>query len=324
MRRREFFKFLGNSAVAWPLVAHAQSKVYRVGLLTLEAGEDASLLVSRLRDLGYVQAKNLYYEHRSAEGDPKRLAALADELVQLKPDVLVAGWGTLAPKALRAATETIPIVFSTVGDPIGAGLVQTLWRPGGNATGLSGQSTELKGKQLQLMLMCIPGQHVIGVLLNPDTPYSALALKQLKTAADGQDIQLKTLEVRSPAEFTGAGMDALVASGVTSLFIIEDPLMASLRTIVIGQANRLRLPTMSGLTEYARSGGLMTYGSGGRKDQYRRTAEYVDKILKGANPSDLPVEQPTQFHLVINVKTAKAMGVAIPPSLLALADEVIE
>ena len=323
MRRRELLKVLGNAAIAWPFVAHAQSKVYRVGLLTLEAGEDASQFVGKLRDLGYVEGKNLQYVHRSAEGDPKRLAALAAGLVQLKPDVLVAGWGTLAPKALRAATETIPIVFSTVGDPIGAGLVQTLSRPGGNSTGLSGQSSELKGKQLQLMLMCIPGQRVVGVLLNPDTPYSALALTQLKAAADGHGIQLKTLEVRNPAEFTGAGMDALVASGVTSLFVIEDPLMASLRTIVIGEANRLRLPTMSGLTDYARSGALMTYGTG-RKDQYRRTAEYVDKILKGSNPSDIPVEQPTHFHLVINVKTAKALDVTIPPSLLAVADEVIE
>jgi ABC-type uncharacterized transport system substrate-binding protein len=202
MRRRELLKFLGNAAIAWPFVAHAQSKVYRVGLLTLEADDDASQLVGKLRDLGYVEGKNLYFEYRSAEGDPKRLAALAEELVQLKPNVLVAGWGTLAPKALRAATETIPIVFSTVGDPIGAGLVQTLSRPGGNATGLSGQSSELKGKQLQLMLMCIPGQRVVGVLLNPDTPYSALALTQLKAASDGQGIQLKTLEVRSPAKFT--------------------------------------------------------------------------------------------------------------------------
>jgi putative ABC transport system substrate-binding protein len=323
MRRRELLKGFGKAAIAWPFAAYAQSRVYKVGLLTLEPSEDASQLVGKLRDLGYVEGKNLDYVHRSAEGDPKRLAALADELVRLKPDVLVAGWGTLAPKALRAATETIPIVFSTVGDPIGAGLVQTLSRPGGNATGLSGQSSEMKGKQLQLMLTCIPGQRVVGVLLNPDTPYSALALSQLKTASDGQGIQLKTLEVRNPAEFTGARMDALVASGVTSLFIVEDPLTASLRTIVVAEANRLRLPTMSGLPEYARSGALMTYGTG-RRNQYLRTAEYVDKILKGANPSDLPVEQPTQFHLVINVKTAKALDVAIPPSLLAIADEVIE
>jgi ABC-type uncharacterized transport system substrate-binding protein len=323
MRRREFMCMLGGTVVSWPLAVHAQSRVYRVALLTLQADEDAAQLVEPLRNLGYVAGKNLSFEHRSAEGDLKRLATLANELVQMKPDVLVAGWGTLAPKALKTATETIPIVFSTVGDPIGAGLVQSLSRPGGNVTGLSGQSTELKGKQLEVLLTCIPGQRVVGVLLNPDTPYSALALKQLKTAADGKSIRLETLEMRSAADFTEARMDSLVATGATSLFVIEDPLTASAREIVIDQANRRRLPIMSGLVEYVRSGGLMTYGAV-LKDTYRRAAEYVDKILKGAAPADLPVEQPTQFQLVINLKTAKALGLTMPPSLLALADEVIE
>jgi putative ABC transport system substrate-binding protein len=324
MRRRDFIRLLGSvAAIAWPLSARAQSRTYRVGLLTLETGEDASKLVGRLRELGYVEGKNLDYEHRSAEGDPKRLGALADELVRLKPDVLVAGWGTLAPKALKAATGTIPIVFSTVGDAVGAGLVQTLARPGGNVTGLSGQSNELKGKQLELLLMCIPDQRAVGVLLNPDTPYSGLALKHLKAAADQRDIRLEQLEVRSPAEFTQAGMDALAASGATSLIIIEDPLTASIRTAVIDQASRLRLPTITALVDYVRAGGLMTYGPE-RKDSYRRAAEYVDRILRGASPSDLPVEQPTRFELVINLNTAKSIGVTMPPSLLAIADEVIE
>jgi len=323
MRRRNFLGLLGSAVVAWPLGAQAQSRVYRVGLLALEAGEDASQFVSKLRDLGYVEGKNLQYEYRSAGGDAKRLGGLAAELVQWKPDVLVAGWGTLAPKALKAATETIPIVFSTVGDPIGAGLVQTLSRPGGNVTGLSGQSSELKGKQFQLMMTCIPGQRVVGAILNPDTPYGALALKQLEAAADAQGIKVRTLEVRSPAELTAAGMDTLTAAGATSLFVIEDPLMSSIREAVIDQANRLRLPIMTSLIEYVRSGGLMAYGAG-RTDRYRRSAEYVDRILKGASPGDLPVEQPTQFQLVINARTAKSLDVTIPASLLAVADEVIE
>jgi putative tryptophan/tyrosine transport system substrate-binding protein len=323
MRRREFIKLLGGTAAVWPFSVHAQSRTYRVGFLTLETGEDAPLLIGPLRDRGYVEGRNLHFEHRSAGGDPRRLAALAEELVQAKPDVLVAGWGTLAPKALKAATGTIPIVFSTVGDPIGAGLVQTLSHPGGNLTGLSGQSTELKGKQLQLMLTCVPGQRVVGVFLNPDTPYSALALKELRTAADAQGVRLEPLEIRSPAEFTASRMDALVASGATSLFVIEDPLAVTLRAAVLDQANRLRLPTMTGLVEYVHSGGLMTYGSG-RKDSYRRAAEYVDKILKGTSPGDLPVEQPTQFQLIINLKAAKSLGLVIPPSLLAVADEVLE
>jgi putative ABC transport system substrate-binding protein len=324
MKRREFIGLVVGAAGAWPLSAHAQSKTYRVGLLTLDSGEDASQFTRPLRDLGYVEGKNLNFEHRSAGGDPGRLAAMAEELVQAKPDVLVAGWGTLAPKALKTATATIPIVFVTVGDPIGAGLVQSLARPGGNVTGLSGQATELKGKQLQLLLTCVPGQKAVGVLLNPDTPYSALALKELKAAADLEGIRLELLEVRRPPEFSAARMDALVAAGATSLLVIEDPLTANLRPAILDQASRLRLPTMSGGgVGSMRSGGLMSYGSS-QREMYRRAAEYVDKILKGTAPGDLPVEQPTRFQLVINLKTAQALGLAIPPSLLAIADEVIE
>src|SRR3954468_14327273 len=323
MKRREFVGLIVATVGAWPLSADAQSKTYRVALLTLETGEAASQLIASMRDLGYLEGKNLSLEHRSADGDPGRLAAMAQELVQAKPDVLVAGWGTLAPKALRAASATIPIVFVTVGDPIGAGLVQTLARPGGNVTGLSGQSTDLKGKQLQLMLTCVPGQRAVGVLLNPDTPYTALALKELKAAADREGVRLELLEVRRPPEFTAARMDALVTSGATSLFVIEDPLISSLRTNVVEQASKLRLATMTGLIEYARSGGLMAYGSSQTRS-YRRVADYVDKILRGALPSDLPVEQPTKFELVINLKAAKALGLEIPPSVLALADEIVE
>lgn len=323
MRRREFVGLLGGVAVAWPLAARAQSRIYRVALLTLQPDEDPAQLVGPLRQLGYVAGNNLAFEHRSADGDPKRLGELASELVRLKPDVIVAGFGTLAPKALKAATETIPIVFSAVGDPIGAGLVQSLSRPGGNLTGLSGQASELKGKQLQMLLACVPNQRTIGVLLNPDTPYTALALKQLTAAADEQGVRLELLEIRSALDFTEPKMDQLVASGASSLFVIEDPLVATIRTTVIDQANRRRLPIMTGLAEYVYSGGLMTYGSA-TTDSYRRAAEYVDKILRGAAPSDLPVEQPTRFQLVINLKTAKALGLTIPPSLLALADEVIE
>jgi len=323
MTRREFIGLIVGAVGAWPLSAHAQSKTYRVALLTLEEGEAASQIIASLRDLGYVEGKNLNFEHRSADGDPGRLAAMAEELVQGKPDVLVAGWGTLAPKALRTATATIPIVFSAVGDPIGAGLVLTLARPGGNVTGLSGQSTALKGKQLQLLLTCVPGQRAVGVLLNPDTPYSALALKELRAAADREGVRLELLEVRKPAEFTAARMDALAASGASSLFVIEDPLTSSLRTNVVDQASRLRLATMTGIIDYARSGGLMAYGSSQNR-YFRRVAEYVDKILRGALPTDLPVEQPTKFELVINLKAAKALGLEIPPSVLAIADEIIE
>ena len=324
MKRREFIGLVGvAAATSWPFLVRAQSKIYRVAFLTLEPDEDAPQLRGPLRDLGYVEGINLTLTHLSAEGDPGRLAAMAEELVRGKPDVLVAGWGTLAPKALKAATATVPIVFSAVGDPIGAGLVQNLARPGGNLTGLSSQSTDFKSKQLQLLLTAAPDQRVVGVLLNPDTPFSALAMKELRPAADKDGIRLELLEMRSPAEFTASRMDGLVALGVTSLFIIEDPLLMSLRDAVVNQANRLRLPSMSGLKEFVLAGALMTYGTV-RTDRFRRTAEYVDMILKGAKPNDLPVEQPTKFQLVINLRTAKALGLTVPPSVLALADEVIE
>jgi putative tryptophan/tyrosine transport system substrate-binding protein len=307
MKRRAFIGLVVGAAGAWPFAARSEPKVYRVALLTLDEGEHADQLRGPLQDLGYVEHKNLYLEYRSAEGDPGQLAALAAELVQTKPDVLVSGWGTLAPKALKAATATIPIVFATVGDPIGAGLVQTLSRPGGNLTGLSGQSTDLKSKQLELLLRCVPRQRAVGVLFNPDTPYSALALKELSAAADKERIRLELAQVRNGDDLTAALMDALVASGATSLFIIEDPLTSSLRASVIDQASRLRLPTMTGLIDYVRFGGLMTYGAS-RLHTYQRAAEYVDKILRGTHPSELPVEQPTQFQLVVNLKTAKTLG----------------
>jgi len=297
--------------------------MYRVGFLTLEKGEKASERTEPLADLGYVQDKNMSFVHRSAEGDPGRLAKLAEELAQTKPDVLVAGWGTLAPKALKAVTTTIPIVFSTVGDPVGAGLVQTLARPGGNVTGLSGQAAEFKSKQLQLLLTCVPGQKVVGVLVNPDTPFSALAMKELRTAADQAGIRLELLEARRPADFTASRMDALVAAGATSLFVVEDPLTSNIRASVIDQANRLRLPIITAQSEYALAGALMAYGAS-QKERYRRAADYVDKILKGTSPGNLPVEQPTKFQLVINLKTANSLGLSVPPSVLAIADEVIE
>jgi putative ABC transport system substrate-binding protein len=320
MRRRAL---LGLAAGAVPFAVFAQSRVYRVAFLTLQVGEDATLLTGPLRTLGYVEGSNLAIVYRSAGGDPARLAALAEELVQAGPDVLVAGWGTLAPKALKAATATLPIVFSTVGDPVGSGLVQSLARPGGNVTGSSGQATEFKSKQLQLLLACVPGQKVVGVLLNPDTPYTALAFTELKAAADRVGVRLELMEVRKPEDFGSAHMDALVASGATSLFIMEDPLTTGLKARIVAEATRLRLPIMTGLAEFARAGALMTYGASATA-WYLQTAHYVDKILKGAKPADLPVVQPTTFELVVNLKAAKAIGAVVPQSVLAIADEVIE
>src|SRR5829696_3180800 len=177
MKRREFTTLLGATALGWTLPSRAQSKTHRVGFLTLDPADDPSPILGRLEDFGYVEGVNLIFTQRSAEGDPKRLSAAADALIRERPDVIVTGWGTLAPKAAKEATSTIPIVFSTVGDPVGAGLVQNLARPGANLSGFSGQSAEYKGKQLQLLKEVVPDLKILGVLLNPDTPYSALALK---------------------------------------------------------------------------------------------------------------------------------------------------
>jgi putative ABC transport system substrate-binding protein len=326
MRRRDVIGGLGSFAgiawaASWP--ARAQARPARVALLTLEVGEEAASLLGPLRDLGYVPGQTLAFEHRSAGGDPARLATLAAELVQGRPDVLVAGRGTLAPMALRRATSTIPIVFAGVGDPVGAGLAESLAHPGGNATGLSSQSAELKSKQLQLLLTAVPGQRVVGVLLNPDTPFSALAWRQLTAAAEAQGVRLEALQVRSVADLTPARMDALVAAGAGSLFVVEDPLTAALRGAVLEQTTRVRLPVLAALIEYGPAGALLTYGAD-QKDFYRRTADYVAKILRGAKPSDLPVEQATQFHLTVNQRAARALGVVVPASLLVAADEVID
>jgi putative ABC transport system substrate-binding protein len=325
MRRREFTIYWGTAVLCGFLAseARAQAKSSRVAFLTLEPGEDASRLLMPLRDLGYVEGVNLSFAYRSAEGDPTRLRKLADELVRSEPDVLVAGFGTLTAKAAKEATATTPIVFTTVGDPVGASIVQSLARPEANVTGFSGQAAELKGKQLQLLKEIAPGQQVIGVLLNPDTPYTPLALRQLQAAADADGTRLEVLVARTPGDFSSAKMKTLVAAGATSLFVFEDPLTIVIRDKVVEMATRLGLPTMAGQTDYVVAGALISYGTD-REHYYRRAADYVDKILKGAHPGDLPVEQPTKFELAINLKTAKALGLTVPPAILAAADEVIE
>jgi putative tryptophan/tyrosine transport system substrate-binding protein len=326
LKRREFMALLGG-AVAWPLMALAQQagKRYRVSYLALVPGEDSSLLkpfFQRLHELGYHEGTNLAFEYRSAEGHLERLAPLAMELVQTKPDVLVAGFGTLAAQAAKAATTTIPIVFTTVGDPLGAGVIASLNRPGGNITGLTDQARDVEGKRLQLLQELIPGKRHIAVLLNPDTPFTRLALEEAKAAAEYGHIHLEVLEARTPGQVSDRFDDAAKA-GANGLLVLDDPLIFSIRGKVAELAMQFRLPAIyvdRGSTE---AGGLMSYGPD-RRQIYRRAAEYVDKILKGAKPADLAVEQPTKFELIINLKTAKALGLEVPASLLARADEVIE
>jgi len=327
MRRREFICLAGGAAASWPLAGYAQpaEKSYRLGYLALLAGEDATLakpFSQRLGELGYSEGRNLILTYRSAEGRPERLADLAAELMQANPDVLVAGFGTLAAKAAAAASKSIPIVFTTVGDPIGAGLVASLGQPGANATGLTDQANDIAAKRLQILQDLVPGKRAIAVLLNPDTPFSALALREVRSAAQQGRQPLAVFEARTTDEVS-VGIAAAIKSEAAGLLTLDDPLLLGAKRQIAELVATARLPTVYGTRDFAEAGGLMSYGVD-RRQISRRAAEYVDKVLKGARPADLPVEQPTKFELVINLKTAAALGLAVPPTLLAVADEVIE
>jgi putative tryptophan/tyrosine transport system substrate-binding protein len=323
VRRREFITLLGGAA-AWPLAARAQqpARPYRVAYLALLAGRDSVVVKQRLDELGYIEGKNMIFDFRSAEGRSERLLQLASELVRTSPDVIVAGFGTLAAQAAQAATETIPIVFASVGDPIGAGIVKSLNRPGANVTGITPQGTETGGKRLQMLEELVPGIRILAVLMNPETPFSMLALQELRVAADAGGQRLEVFEIRSTDQLSHI-IEFTARSGATGLVILEDPLLLGLRRQITELATELRLPAIYGNREFAEAGGLLSYGPD-RGQLYRRAAELIDKILKGAKPADIPVERPTKFELVINVKTARALGLTVPDKLLALADEVIE
>jgi putative ABC transport system substrate-binding protein len=326
MKRRGFIGIIIGGAAIWLGAARAQvEKSYRVSYLALLPGEDATFLrpfSQRLQELGYTKNKNLTLDYRSAEGRPERLAQLAAELIQAKPDVLVAGFGTLTAKTAAAASKNIPVVFTSVGDPVGSGLVESLSLPGANVTGLSGQAVETAAKQLQILEDLIQGKQTIAVLLNPDTPYTALALRQVESAATASNQPLAVFEART-ADQISAGIEAAIRAGAAGLLTLDDPLLLSARRKVVDLVAAARLPTLDGLRDFVEAGGLMSYGPD-QGQLSRRAAEYVDKILKGAKPADLPVEQPTKFEFVINLKTAKALGLSIPSALLATADEAIE
>jgi putative ABC transport system substrate-binding protein len=325
MNRRELLLRLCAAPAAWPLGAKAQepNKLYKVGILN--AGGSARMLEDILRDslreLGFIEGKNLKFEGRYAENTLDRLPALAAELVSLKVDVIVGG-GTLAPLAAMRATSTIPIVMAAAGDPVGSGLVASLAHPGGNVTGTSLMAPDLAGKRLELLTELMPGISRVAVLWNAANPYSALVFKETVGAARSLGIELQSLEVRAPADFDGA-LEAATGQHAAALITVEGPLSNGHRGKIAEFAAGKRLPTIGGLRTFADAGGLMSYGSN-PGEMFRRSADYVGKILKGAKPSDLPVEQPTRFELVINLKTAETLGLTVPRSILALADEVIE
>jgi putative tryptophan/tyrosine transport system substrate-binding protein len=327
IERRKFLATLGGAA-AWPFAARAQQmrSPYRIGFLGLLPGENTSTfmrsLLERLNELGYREGDNMIFDYRSAEGASERLPQLAADAVRAHPDVLVTGMGTLVAKAAKAATSTIPVVFTAVADPVGAGLVASLGRPGANVTGMSAQASDIVGKRLQILQEFAPSNKPVAVLLNPETPFSASALQELRVAAQVGPTALVVYEARN-ADQVSAGFEAAVKAGTAGLVLLDDPLTLGLRRQVTELAARLRLPTIYTLRDFPEVGGLVSYGNDLRQ-MNRRAAEYVDKVLKGAKPADLPVEQPTKFELVINLKTAKALGVKISDNLLSLADEVIE
>jgi putative ABC transport system substrate-binding protein len=326
MKRREFIALLGGAALAWPLAARAQQagKVYRIGLFS--AGTDTFrktwlALADGLRELGWIEGKNVLFERRFAENQLDRLPGLAAELVRLDVDLIVTG-GTLAPLAAKQATATIPIVMGAAGDPVGSGLVASLARPGGNVTGLSLMAPDLGGKRLELLKEILPGISRVAILWNAANPYPALVFRETQDAARTLRIELQSLEVRGPGDLDSA-LDAAIRNRVDALITVEDPLTVTHRKQIADFTANNRLPAIYGFREFAEAGGLMTYGAN-INDLFRRAAGYVDKIFKGAKPANLPVEQPTKFELVINLKTAKALGLTVPLIMQMTADEVIE
>ncbi len=318
---------LGLGLLAAPLAAEAQqpAKVPRIGFL---GGSPATGFPNNyleafrqgLRELGYVEGRNITIEYRWAEGKYDRLPALAAELVQLKVDVIFA-FATPPSQAAKQATKTIPIVMLAA-DAVEQGLVASLARPGSNITGLSVQAPELGGKQLQLLKQVVPRASRVAILWNTANPYTALVVRETEAAARTLGVQLQSLPVRGPEEFEGA-FEAATRGGAAALLTVGDVLTIAHRTRIVALAAKSRLPAMYTFREFVDDGGLMAYGAN-LADLSRRAATYVDKILKGAKPGDLPVEQPTKFELVINLRTAKALGLTIPQSVLIRADEVIQ
>ena len=328
MNRRAFVRTFAGGLLAAPLAAEAQpaGKVYRIGILgnvPLTDPEGARLwgaFIEGLRDLGYAEGQNITIEHRSSEGKNERLPDLAAELVRLQVDVIVAPASQNA-LAAKQATRTIPIVVTSL-SPVGSGLVASLARPGGNVTGLTMLGVDIVGKQLALLKEIVPIVSRVAVLGNPTTQLYLPWMGEVKVAARSLGVQLQTLQAGGPDAFERA-FAAMTRERAGALLVLTDGLFLLHRTRIAELAAKHRLPAMYGLRESVDAGGLMGYGPSLR-DNFRRAATYVDKILKGAKPGDLPVEQPTKFELVINLKTAKALGLTIPQSLLQRADQVIE
>ena len=325
MNRRTFLSAVTGSLLAAPLAAEAQpaGKVCRVGYLEegLLRPRTWEAFRERLHELGYVEGQTVAFEVRWADSRLDQLTRLAGELVRLEVDVILTA-GSEAALAAKKATTNVPIVMATTGDPVGLGLVATLARPGGNVTGLTTVNRELSGKRLEMVGEALPRVSRIGLLWQRTNKIDALTRREAEEAAQRLGMRLKAYGVEGPKDFDRA-FNAIAADHTDAVLVATSPMFRSHRHSLIDLALKHRLPTMFSVPEYAEAGGLMTYGPS-TTELFRRAAVFVDKILKGAQPGDLPIEQPTKFELVINLKTAKALGLTIPPSLLQRADQVIE
>ncbi len=323
MKRREFIGLVGGAA-AWPLTASAQQaggKIVTIGILAIEPWPPIDTFRHALDDLGYIEGKTVRFEYRYAKGHNERLPELANDLVGLNVDVILT-WGTDAVLAAKQATTTIPIVMGAIGDPLGIGIVTNMARPGGNITGSSSRAAELESKRLQLLKEVVPGLSRVAILFNPTNHYMPLALQSAQKGAQTLDVTLAIYQVHDTA--------SLDAAFVTLMRHRSDAFMVPADTFLVSQRSRItqfaienKLPSVYTFREYIEVGGLIAY-TPDYHDLFRRAASYVDKILKGAKPGELPIEQPTKFHLLINLKTARTVGVTLPPWLLVRADEVIE
>ena len=326
MQRREFITLLGGAAAARPLVARAQQreKLPVIGILgqTTPAaqGQLLALFIERLRTLGWIDGRTVAIESRWAEGRAERFAEIAAEFVRLNVSIIVTG-GTQTVEAVKRATSVIPIVFTSAGDPVGTGLVVSLARPGGNITGLSTQMTDTNAKRIELLRELVPGLRRLAILANVGNPGAVVEMQEVETTARNLGLDPIILQIRR-AEDIAPAFDGL-KGGADALYVAEDALVVTNHVRIHTLALNARLPTSHQFREWVDAGGLMAYGPN-RPDQFRRAAEFIDKILRGAKPADIPVEQPTKFDFVVNLTTAKSLGLNIPATVYALADEVIE
>jgi len=325
--RRKISSWLLVTVLLGTVSAQAQQpgRVPRIGFLTGQSPSEISARIEAfrqgLRELGYVEGQNVFVEYRYAGGKSDEVPKLAAELVSLKVDLIVAGGGSGLARAVKGTTKTIPIVMTGGSDPVGAGLVASLARPGGNITGMTAISAELAGKRLELLKETLPRLTRVGVLWNPTDQGSAQGLKEIEIAAPTLGLEVQSLQVRSPGSFESA-FKAAITDQARALQVLGSGLINSHRNRIVEFAKKNQLPTMFADASQVEAGGLMSYAPNA-PDLYRRAATYVDKILKGAKPADLPVEQPKKFEFIINLKTAKQIGLTIPPNVLVRADKVI-